>query len=269
MRFDRGGLRRGLVLGLALLCLTAGCGGGGGRSASSAPVLVRLPATQSELRKGRELFQGGGGEFSCGFCHTLRSAGTSSVIAESLDAEFASDRASGWSDERVMRDVLTYIKYGLCREPHDATRCMPGGLYTRGAAATVAAFLATCSARAHRPGCEPVGGLGGEALKGERDFTTLGCVGCHWTAQGAKPIGPTLVGVYGSKVPLANGKTVSADTRYLMRSILEPDADTVKGYPYGYMAARVTPGEISRAQARAVVVYIEALKRSPVFTQAG
>jgi cytochrome c2 len=270
MRIDRAVARRGFVLGLGVLCLAVGCGSGGRRSTSGAPVLVRLPATRAELRQGRELFQGiAGGEFSCGFCHTLRSAATSSVVAESLDAEFSSDRASGWTDRRVMRDVLTYIEYGICRDPNDASRCMPRRLYTGGAAATVAAFLATCAARAQRPGCEPVGGLRGEALKGERDFTTLGCVGCHWASQGAKPIGPPLVGVYGSKVPLANGTTVKADTRYLMRSILEPDADTVKGYPYGFMRARITPGEISRAQARAIVAYIEALKRLPVFTQTG
>jgi cytochrome c oxidase subunit 2 len=90
-------------------------------------------------------------------------------------------------------------------------------------------------------------------------LATLGCVSCHWTA-GPPSLGPTFAGLAGSKVALASGKTVTADDGYLLSSILAPDAETVKGYPSGLMSARVPPGQISVAQAKAIIVYIKTLR---------
>ena len=69
--------------------------------------------------------------------------------------------------------------------------------------------------------------------RGHALLDSKGCLGCH-TTDGSKKIGPTLKGLFGSKVAvLTNGKerTVEADEDYLRKSILDPQADIVKGYP--------------------------------------
>jgi cytochrome c oxidase subunit 2 len=64
--------------------------------------------------------------------------------------------------------------------------------------------------------------------QGEQLFTQLACVTCHLADGSGR--GPTLVGVYGSKVTLDNGATVTADETYLRESILTSQAKTVAGY---------------------------------------
>ena len=72
---------------------------------------------------------------------------------------------------------------------------------------------------------------GGSMLQqGESLFTQLACVTCH-VADGSGR-GPSLVGVYGSKVTLDNGTVVTADESYLRESILTSQAKTVKGYEH-------------------------------------
>jgi len=59
-----------------------------------------------------------------------------------------------------------------------------------------------------------------------------GCLACH-SLDGAKGIGPTLKGLFGSEVVVnANGnqRTMRADRDYLKRSILEPQAEVVEGF---------------------------------------
>jgi len=53
---------------------------------------------------------------------------------------------------------------------------------------------------------------------------------CHSTGTDTK-IGPPWGGLWGSEVELADGRTVTVDEAYLRRSITEPDADVVAGYP--------------------------------------
>jgi cytochrome c oxidase subunit 2 len=77
------------------------------------------------------------------------------------------------------------------------------------------------------------GGLtaGGTMLQqGEALFTQLACVTCHLPDGSGR--GPSLVGVYGSKVTLDNGSVVTADESYLRESILTSQAKTVKGYEH-------------------------------------
>ena len=137
---------------------------------------------------------------------------------------------------------------------------MPKNLYTGATAATVAAFVAHCAGRSTKPGCRPVaGGLSGKAARGELVYVTSGCPSCHWAANG-KPVGPTLNRLAGSRVRLANGRTVVADDAYLLESILAPDAKIVAGYPRGFMSSRVKPGTLSAAQTRALIAYIKTLR---------
>jgi len=60
-----------------------------------------------------------------------------------------------------------------------------------------------------------------------------GCLGCH-SVDGNRALGPTLAGLAGStRIVISDGKeqTVVADTDYLKRALLKPQAEIVAGYP--------------------------------------
>ena len=66
------------------------------------------------------------------------------------------------------------------------------------------------------------------AQDGERLFTSLSCAACHNARPDAR--GPSLAGVYGSKLTLSTGQTVTADEAYLRQSILNPSQNITQGY---------------------------------------
>ena len=74
--------------------------------------------------------------------------------------------------------------------------------------------------------------------RGKQLFASDGCVGCH-SLSGASGAGPSLEGLAGGTVKLTSGKTVTADDAYLVRSIVDPDAEIVSGYKPGIMSAAV------------------------------
>lgn len=59
-------------------------------------------------------------------------------------------------------------------------------------------------------------------------FFAHNCHTCHW--PNAPVQAPSLVGLFGNEVKLADGRTVIADEEYIRRSIMEPNADIVAGY---------------------------------------
>ena len=73
----------------------------------------------------------------------------------------------------------------------------------------------------------PSGGEGDPAA-GEAAFTQNGCNACH-TDQDT-PVAPTLHGIYGKEITLADGSTVVVDDDYLLESIIDPHAKLVEGY---------------------------------------
>jgi len=75
------------------------------------------------------------------------------------------------------------------------------------------------------------GGAPGESLaaSGARRFVENACNTCHAEQSGAR--GPSLAGLYGRNVQLANGQTVLADEAYIRESIVNPHARLVAGYP--------------------------------------
>jgi cytochrome c oxidase subunit II len=85
------------------------------------------------------------------------------------------------------------------------------------------------------------------------------CSGCH-SVDGSSKVGPTLKGLAGSTVALQSGQSVTADDTYLTKSIEDPSADIVKGYP-SVMASAIPKGSISDDQARRIVTYIDTLKQ--------
>jgi len=56
------------------------------------------------------------------------------------------------------------------------------------------------------------------------------CKACH-TFDGSKGLAPTWKGVFGHRVELSDGSTITADEAYIRESILNPSAKVVKGFP--------------------------------------
>jgi cytochrome c oxidase subunit 2 len=92
------------------------------------------------------------------------------------------------------------------------------------------------------------------AQTGERLFRSLGCSGCH--SSGASVHAPLLEGVYGSQVPLVDGRIVRADERYLRDCILIPNTEVVAGYDPVMPSFQ---GRLTEEQIFALVTYIKSL----------
>src|SRR5258708_5242117 len=63
---------------------------------------------------------------------------------------------------------------------------------------------------------------------GERLFASLSCGACHNGRPDAR--GPSLAGVFGTKLTLTNGQTALADEAYLREAILSPSEHVTQGF---------------------------------------
>ena len=70
-------------------------------------------------------------------------------------------------------------------------------------------------------------------------------------------MGPTLKGLYGSKVGLTDGATVSADDAYLKESIELPMKRVVKGFQPSMPTFQ---GVLKETEINALIAYIKSLK---------
>jgi len=68
----------------------------------------------------------------------------------------------------------------------------------------------------------------GDAAAGEEAFVKQGCNACH--TEEDTPVAPTLHGIYGKEITLADGSTVVVDDEYLHKAIVDPQAELVEGY---------------------------------------
>jgi cytochrome c oxidase subunit 2 len=92
------------------------------------------------------------------------------------------------------------------------------------------------------------------AAQGAGLFRSYGCSGCH--EPGGTVRAPQLQGVFGSPVPLSDGRVVIADEAYIRDSILLPKSQVAAGY------APVMPsfaGQLSEADLAKLVAYVESL----------
>jgi protein SCO1/2 len=91
------------------------------------------------------------------------------------------------------------------------------------------------------------------AEDGARLYRQIGCAGCH----DVPAIAPSLAGLAGRTVMLADGRTTTATAEYLRESILDPAAKVVATYPPSMPGYR---GRLTEAELGALVQYIETLK---------
>jgi cytochrome c oxidase subunit 2 len=106
------------------------------------------------------------------------------------------------------------------------------------------------------------GSSGGEAnpvAAGEKLFAEKACVTCH-LANGTGRA-PSLNGLSGAQVLLADGTTVTADEAYIRESILQPNAKIVAGYE---PLMPTFQGQLTEEQVIALTAYIKSLQSQPV-----
>ncbi len=85
-------------------------------------------------------------------------------------------------------------------------------------------------------------------------YRQAGCGGCH----DVPAIAPSLAGLAGRAVMLADGRTVTADAAYIRESILSPTAKIVKGYQPIMPSFQ---GKLSDTQINQLTAYIQSLSK--------
>ena len=104
------------------------------------------------------------------------------------------------------------------------------------------------------------GGEGeGLVLLGQRLATTKGCVACHST-DGTRLVGPSFRGIFGLSETVVTGgaeRQIVVDDDYLHLSIVEPNADIVKGYQ-PLMPPQT--GIVNDDEIKALIAYIKSLE---------
>jgi cytochrome c oxidase subunit 2 len=93
--------------------------------------------------------------------------------------------------------------------------------------------------------------------EGQQLFVQFDCANCHET--GRRQRAPQLGGLYGTEVPLANGRTAVFDESYIRESILNPDAKVVRGFPPGIMPT--FRKQLNEEQILALIAYIKSLSQ--------
>jgi cytochrome c oxidase subunit 2 len=96
-------------------------------------------------------------------------------------------------------------------------------------------------------------------IAGEKLFAEKACITCHLSDGGGRA--PSLNGLYGNKVLLADGSTVTADDAYLRESILNPKAKIVAGYQ---PLMPTFQGQLTEEQILDLTAYIKSLQNQPV-----
>jgi cytochrome c oxidase subunit 2 len=87
-------------------------------------------------------------------------------------------------------------------------------------------------------------GSGTTDMTGSDLALEVGCLACHAGAD--SDLAPTLEGVWGSEVLLADGRTVVADETYVRTSITAPGIDIVAGYQGRMPTFELTESEVDR-----------------------
>jgi len=98
---------------------------------------------------------------------------------------------------------------------------------------------------------------GGNEQHGHELLEKHGCLGCH-SEDGTTKVGPTFKGIWGRSVTVVTTgavRTIPVDEAYLRRSIREPGADVVKGFP-----PIMPPFSLKEEELKPIVDYLKGLK---------
>jgi cytochrome c oxidase subunit II len=94
---------------------------------------------------------------------------------------------------------------------------------------------------------------------GRRIMQNIGCFACH-SLDGAKLVGPTFAGLWGSEKTVITGGTtrqVLVDEDYIHRSIFDPNADIVEGFGRGLMLSY--KGMLTEEDVDQIIEYLKTL----------
>lgn len=91
------------------------------------------------------------------------------------------------------------------------------------------------------------------SLPGETLANEYGCMACHGTS-GEGGTGPAWKGLFGAEATLEDGRVVTVDRDYLVRSIVDPEADR----PAGSML-KMPKNTIPAADVELIVEYLVSL----------
>jgi len=86
-----------------------------------------------------------------------------------------------------------------------------------------------------------------------------GCIACH-SADGTKIVGPSYKGIFGHKITVSSDgkeREITVNEEYIKKSILEPDADIVKGFNKGSMISY--KGQLTDEEIDQIIEYIKTL----------
>ncbi len=90
--------------------------------------------------------------------------------------------------------------------------------------------------------------------EGRRLFLAQSCSNCH-AVQGSPHGAPVLRNLYTTRATLRDGSTIDRDRTYLIRSILHPQEQVVRGY----MQPMSTYRHLKAHEVAALVAYLESL----------
>ena len=96
-------------------------------------------------------------------------------------------------------------------------------------------------------------------VTGEKLFAEKACNTCHY--PDGKGRAPSLNGVFGKKVQLADGSIVTADESYIRESILNPNAKIVAGFQ---PLMPTFQGQLTEEQLLGLIAYVKSLESQPV-----
>jgi len=97
---------------------------------------------------------------------------------------------------------------------------------------------------------------GSLALEGRKTFLRYRCISCHSADPHARA--PVLEELYGTRVPLSDGRSVLADDDYIRESILHPGAKIVAGWQDIMPTYR---GQVSEEEIIELIAFIKGLKK--------
>ena len=120
-------------------------------------------------------------------------------------------------------------------------------------------FANACGVKSDGPTAPPAASA--QALSGFQIAERQQCFSCHQVQGKGGRSGPALDSS-SITVKLSGGQTVNRDKAYLRKSITDPDAEVVQGYPKGVMSAALSSrAKLSDQQVSDLVAYLVAAQK--------